>query len=217
MKQSFPMLAVWIALAAPAGALTENFDGLAGPALPSGWTSSNTAWTVKGDALWYKGSSGTHAVTIDRAGTEADFTVEATVLVRRHEGNNWLVAGVTVRQDEKNFWHCALVEAPPDKKGTHYMELLQCLDGHRNAQSDGTNKLARVVRQGETFAWEFNRPYRLRIRFQRGQVEGTLAELDGSMRAQIIYELKDPAVRRGTPGLTAAYATVVFDDIRVER
>lgn len=217
MKSWCHILLLMSALAGPAAALTENFDGLPGPGLPAGWKSTNSGWAVKGDALWYKGSTGAQVVTIERAGSEAGVTVEATVLVRRHEGNNWLVAGVTVRQDEKNFWHCALVEAPPDKKGTHYMELLQCLDGHRNAQSEGTNKLVRVTRQGDLYAWEFNHPYRLRIALRGDQVEGTLTELDGTVRAQTIYQLKDPCVRRGTPGLSASNATAVFDDIRVDR
>lgn len=212
---------VWIVLllfplAISALGWAENFDHEAGPGLPAGWKTFGGEWTVKASALWRKGTGPASYAVMEQSGAGSDVVVEATVLVRRREGDGWCVTGVAIRQDASNFWHLALVEAPLDKKGTHYVELLQCLGGVRNAQSDAATRLVKLANTGDTFAWEYNRAYRLRLTMRGGRIEGTVTEPDGTLRTDLAYDLKDPSVRSGTPALLATQTVVVFDDLRAD-
>lgn len=210
------LLFLAVACAGAAHAWPERFDGEAGPGLPAGWRAAGTNWTVWGGALWRRGPGDRQIALIEKAGTGGEIALEATVVVRRRDGKQWAVAGLCIVQDVSNLWHFAFVEAPPEKGATHYVELLETFEGVRQAQYTGETKLTCYVQEGHQFAWEMNKPYRLRLTLRDGRIEGTVCDMDGVQRARIGYTLKDKSVRRGQAGAIVSNLVTVFDDFDVD-
>ena len=200
-----------------AAALTENFDRDGDSGLPAGWKATNGSWSVKSGGLWVKPDGGVAShMVVESAGTGSDVVVSARVLIRKHEGSNWLIAGVGIRQSATNYWHLALIESPPANGGKHSMELLECLNGVRNGQSATDSKLKELQNKHKQFDWEYNHAYLLKIHMTESKIEGVVSEPDGVAISRIIFELKDPAVRSGTPMLAASQAAAVFDDVHAD-
>lgn len=216
MKTKLLLILAAATLALTGFALTETFDQEAGPALPAGWKAYGGNWTVKGGSVWKSGSSTSAFAVVEKAGVGGEVVVETSVLVRRRDAAGWGLAGVAIRLDATNYWHFALVEAPADKGARRFVELLECRDGHRGAQSDPANRLKRVVDRDPNFAWEMNHAYKLRLTLRDGRIEGVVTEPDGTVRCQMAYELKEPSVTRGAPAIFGSQFVAVFDDLFVE-
>ena len=205
--------------AASVRAATVDFAGLADGVQPPGWKAINGDWRIKGEALWRPTAASASYIVLESAGESPDVTVEATVILRRRAEKGWCFAGVAVRRDASNFWHLALIEAPPGKDsrdGTRSVELLECRNGFRNAQNEGSARLVRTVDEGGKFAWEYNHPYRLRIALRGDQVDGIITEPDGTVRTHLRYRLAPFAVHGGRPALCSAQFIAVFDDVSTE-
>lgn len=215
MKTAFVILSLFIAGAA--FALSENFDLETGPALPEGWTASSTNWSVKGGALWKNGVGERQVAVIDKLGEGDVVTLEAKVMVRRREGPGWAIAGLSVRQDISNLWHFALVEAPPEKGAKHYVELLETLDGIRHAQNTNDTRLVCAVKEGNTFEWEYNKPYRMKLKLGAERIEGWMYDADGKQCARVAYLFENKrALKRGRAAVIVTNLVTLFDDFSAE-
>jgi hypothetical protein len=134
--------------------------------------------------------------------------LEATVTVRRALTSSWKVAGVGVSRDGERRWHAALVESP-DPQRRHYFEVAMGLPGRWPA-SDGLQVLAD---RNPNLDWQFNHPYRLVFELDQQRVRGAVMELDGTVRAEKIFQLSPPAVMEGAPVLPCAGFEAEYDDV----
>lgn len=203
------------ALTAPAATFTENFESSATD-IPDGWDIGSAGWAVKNGAFCQRWGGDMTLAEIKRAGAAEEIVVEATVVVQQRKSAGWAIAAVLLRQDDANYWHLALVEAPPENGSRRFVELSEKFAGVWNAQFEPATRVKSFAAEGVNVHWELNRPYRLRLKLGGGKIEGVVAELDGTVRSRIGYELQENSVKWGAPALASACAASVFDDVRVE-
>ncbi len=130
-------------------------------------------WRVQGDTYQVAGVGRALYSLLDQPYILGQGTVEATVTVRKRVATGgWAAAGVMICSDWGNLWVLALVESPD---GTRYTELMErCQEVHQ-AQSTG---LTRLIPTEGCFggAWEYNRPYRLRLALARNRITGDVTD-----------------------------------------
>ncbi len=176
------------------------------------WSTDTVDWEVRDGKLVADGGGKTFSV-LAAAPHGRRVTIEAVVTVDRRTGSNWAIAGVAVRRDGKNHWHLALVETPEAQGHKHFVELQELLEGKWLAADAKETKLTSTSRTGHAFAWQYGRPYRLRIAMTPGGIEGTVAELDGTVRSKVGYKFDGKAVTSGRPALDCGGFVARFDDV----
>ncbi|MBN1346161.1 MAG: beta-galactosidase [Phycisphaerae bacterium] len=172
------------------------------------WFAETVSWEVRDHAMTAAGGDRTF-VLLQNAPHGRRVTVEATVTLERHKGNNWAIAGVAVRRDAGNHWHLALVESP---EGKHFVELQEQYDGAWPAVGMPDTKLTATERQGGDFNWQYGRPYRLRIALTPQGISGSVTEMDGTVRGKLAFKFDNKAVTSGQPGLDCGEFVARFDD-----
>jgi hypothetical protein len=193
-----------------ADALDENFKAAPGPDLPHGWEAGSLGWAVCKGALWQQGGGEASFAWPAITGAGREVAVEATVCVTKRGTKGWGTAAVAIRQDEENYWHFALVEAPEENGSKHFVELSEHLGDVWNAQYESPTKLTATKWNGANFAWEYNHPYRLKLVLRDGEINGTLSEADGTVRAFLAFVFNARAVDWGAPALGSACLVASF-------
>ncbi len=209
------MLARLATLLLMAGGLEfqEPFDYPDGAEAEPAWYAEALGWEVRDGAMLAEcGPKG--FLTLIKAPHGRSVEIEATLTVTRRTGTEWGVAGVAIRRDPRNHWHLALVETPAAHGHRHVVELQEMVDGRWPALGDAETRLEAVRFEGNTFDWQYGRPYRLRIEMTTEGVAGTVAELDGTVRTRIAYAFgQTKAVRAGQPALDGGGFEAIFDDV----
>jgi len=192
------VLTTGAANAAQPQAFSDAFTGYAAgsPGDPT-WETDAVGWTV-GSGVFTADSRNRTFALFTPAARAADTSVEATVTVRAAVGSDWKTAGVVIYDGEGDYWHLALVEAPGAER-RHFVELTESYRGTWQANSSGATRLTPLP--GNDFAWQYDHPYRLRLKIADGVISGTVSETDGAAQAAFGYRLDGPAVTAGVPGL----------------
>ena len=148
----------------------------------------------------YRGSSRYRAVALCASAPESDgVTVEAIVRVQeRLDGSGWSTAGVMVYVDGDNFWRFILVASP---EGQRYCELGEMYQGVWQAHREGRTLLQGTKEGGD--AWEYGRPYALRIELTPDGIMGTMLDGETSkLLGRESYSFHDaPHLSSGRPAL----------------
>lgn len=196
---------------------TDEFDYADGSAGQPAWRADSVTWAVEGARMGFEGGAKRFLV-LEKLGHGRRVTVEAIMQLDRRTARDWAVAGLVIRRDDRNYWHLALVEAPERDGRGHSAELVESYEGRWLANFEGETSLTRTSDVGGDFRWEYGRPYRLRLSLSPEGVEGTVTELDGTLRRRLAYRFDEdrPAVKTGQPALEAALFAGYFDDVRAE-
>ncbi len=176
------------------------------------WFAESVAWEVRDGRLVVDGGGKTFAV-LQAAPHGRRVAIEAVLTVDKRAARDWAIAGVAVRRDARHYWHLALVEAPDEHGNRHFVELQEMLDGKWLAADAPETKLTRTSHVGGDFAWKFGRPYRLRVAMAPEGIEGTVAELDGTVRTRLACKLDNKAVTSGQPAVDCSGFIARFDDV----
>jgi len=174
---------------------------------------AEVGWEVRGGQMVAETRGRTFAI-LQSVPHGRKVTAEVVLTVAERKPGQWATAGLAIRRDEANYWHLALVEAPESEGRRHYVELQEMLDGHWLAQVDRA-KLSATSNVGTDFAWQYNRPYRLRIVLTPEGIEGAVSELDGTVRSRRGYQFDNQAVTSGQPALDNDGFVSRFDDVAV--
>lgn len=182
------------------------------------WYAESISWKVRDGALTHANGDRTFAL-LEQAPHGRDVSLQATVTVRKRQGDGWVAAGVAVRRDSGHYWHLALIEAPEAQGKGHQVELTEMLGGKWLSESAAETHLTCAEQTGRTFNWQYGQPYRLSIRLSirltTERIEGSVEELDGTPCAQLAYLLDNQAVTDGQPALDGAWCEAAFDDVNV--
>ncbi len=198
-------LAVGIAAQEPAPSFTfrDGFSGYAeGSDASPAWVTGSLGWAVRRGSFACSEPERDFAAPA-RAPHGRRVAVEAVLTLREASAKGWKIAGLAVRRDDRNYWHLAMIEAPDDQGKRRSVELSEMLEGTWLAQWQEGTKLAPLPGEGGEFAWEYGRPYRLRIEMAPSGITGTVREMDGTLRAKRGFAFAGKAVTAGQPGLTA--------------
>ena len=167
-------------------------------------------WEVRDEAYHVDGSLAGFSVLAGNT-VYTTLSVEAVVQVLEAPGQDWEIVGVSVYRDAQNFWHLALVESPDEAGKEHFVELCEMREGRWLAQQN----LRSTADENPRLDWQYNHPYRLRIAMTPEGIEGTLSELDGTVRARRRYEFSDVAVTEGRPALHVKGFVAAFDEVKM--
>ena len=198
-----------------AASFRDKFNYADGSVGTPAWRASSIGWAALDGAMAFdiiaKGF-----LELRKLGQGRKVTVEATVRVDERRGESWTISGVAIRRDADNYWHLALVESPDGSKRS--VELIESYKDRWLANLEGPTHLTRTSDTGGNYNWEYGRPYRLRIEISGECIEGTVREMDGTLRSRLAYEFDDetPAVKAGWPALEASCASGTFDDVEAE-
>ena len=204
------------AVCAPATAITDDFARYReGSSAEAGWETDGVGWEARGGLFESDGAGRTFAFPLAVPHARR-LVVEATLRLRRPAAKEWKVAGVAVVRDEGNYWHFAVVEAPDADGRKHHLELTEMYNGKWLAQGEGATRLQATAMRGNSFDWQYDHPYRIRLAVTADIIEGTLSEVDGTECARMAYVLKEPAVLSGRPALTTGSLAAGFGAFRAE-
>jgi hypothetical protein len=137
--------------------------------------------------------------------------VEVTMTPTKANGKDWKIAGVGLKVDAKNFWHLAFVEAPEGQGNRHLIELSEMRQGKWLSQSN----LKTTAHEGSELAWEYGKPYRLRLTLTPTSIDGKVLDMAGKTLGHIAYSFSAPAVKEGRPCLRTSRMAAAFDDYRL--
>jgi hypothetical protein len=181
------------------------------------WEAGSATWAVQDGRMTFDGG-GKDFLVLKEAGYGLRVGVEATVRVGGRRADGWGLAGVAVHGPGTDHWHLALVQSPEANDMGRFVELTESYGGRWLANFEGETRLPRTADVGPGFRWEYDHPYRLRISMTPEGIEGTVSELDGTLRRRLAYgfEPGTPVVKAGRPALDAALLSGYFDDVRAE-
>ena len=177
------------------------------------WDTGAADWEVHGSAFECMDGMRSFAIPIISPYAR-ELTVEATISIHKPTGSQWKVAGIAVVLDNGNYWHLALVEQPNSMGDGHLSELSESLNGNWLAQSASGSSLKMTENQGGGFDWRYDHPYRFRLTASPQGIEGTISELDGTVRVRYAYLFNNPAVKTGRPALTDDSLVASFSDFK---
>ncbi len=130
-------------------------------------------------------------------------TVAADITIQERTGASWTWAGVSFYLEPGNSWQLLLVEGPD---GNRYMELLEELDGTRQAQSlPNSASLLAVEEGGDLRSWQPGQRYVLGLTLGHESVEGVVQDPATGAQWRRLYKLDSRrAVRQGRPVMVAS-------------
>lgn len=184
------------------------------------WDADSVGWSVVpanggAPARFHAETGGRSFAVYAKAPRGRVQTIEATLSVSGTKTENWKTAGLCIYDDDSNYWHLAFVESPTADGQKHFLELQESYDGQWLATSAEATRLTSLAQQ--SYAWENNHPYRLRLELTQDSIRGTLSELDGTVRGQIAYKLDNPkVVNVGSAGLDCGGFIADFSDFRLD-
>lgn len=201
-------------LAAPQTTFSDSFASYAaGSDGAPTWESDSFGWEVRDGRLFAECPGRSFAVCTLAARGRTQ-VIEATLTLRAAPAKDWKTAGVVLYDDNRNYWHLAFVESPDDAGKKHYIELQESYDGSWLATGAPATRLTGLP--GQSFEWEYNHPYRLRLEITQDTIVGTFSELDGTLRGKLGYKLDNPkAVVEGTAALDCGGFQAEFADFKV--
>ena len=183
---------------------TDSFDYADGSGGAPNWEVRSVAWSVEGGRMTFAaGSKG--FLLLDRLGYGRRVSVEATMTLTGRTNEDWAVAGLVLHYDDANHWHLALIESPTADGARRSVELVESYEGRWLANYEGDAKLPQTANDGAGWGWEYDRPYRLQLTVTPDGIEGTVSEMDGTLRRRLgwAFEPGRPAVTTGRAGLDA--------------
>lgn len=133
--------------------------------------------------------------------------IERRVVVRRSFSPDWTGAGVGIYLDGKNYWLLDLARRPERLGAGRFAGLHQM---HRGAWYSEANLERSNALAAADFAWEYNRPYRLRLRLSPEMIRGEIMADDRTLLWADEYRFTAPAVKTGSPGLYVQYCQAEF-------
>ena len=195
----------------------DGFDYADWSAGQPAWEAGSVIWSVRNGRMTFAGGDKSFLV-LRQLGHGARVTIEATVQVTGRKGDGWGLAGLALHLGDANHWHLALIEAPKADGGAHTVELTESYQGRWLANYNGETQLRQTANAGPEWRWEYDRPYLLRLTVAPQGIEGTVSELDGTVRRRLgwAFDAGKPAVKEGAPALDAALFTGFFDDVQAE-
>ena len=128
--------------------------------------------------------------------------LQATISLHKPAGTSWKLAGLAFVYNNNNYWHYTLCERPDKMGGGHFCELAESYQGNWLAQSASGTALQMTANEGADFNWRYDHPYRFKLTITPEGVEGTISELDGTVRCHQAYRFNNAAVTDGRPALT---------------
>ncbi len=207
------LLLLCLTSAAFGQAIRDDFAGYAaGSDGTPAWEPQGVFWTMADGA--YQGDGSYSLWRAAAFGSDLTFAADLTVLEVLK--GDWLTAGLGLWLDDRNYWACNLVVAPDKQNRKHFTELQECLDGTWLAAGQEGTRLPSLPRQGDSFDWRLNHPYRIELTLTPASIVGRI--LDGPDEvARFGHRLDVPtkAVRAGRPGLRVGGLKVRFDNAEV--
>ena len=175
------------------------------------WVADSIWWEARDGAYRFDGRApGVCPVADERLFGE--MTIEATLTLSESHGTEWKTAGIVVFTSYQDHWHLALVESPDDSDQGHFVELSEMLHGEWLSQQ----KLAPLYEgQGNEFAWEYGRPYLLRIELDAETISGTVTDVATGEEIKLGYRFTAEAVTRGRPAVRTNRFSGSYDDVSI--
>ncbi len=175
------------------------------------WLAGSIDWEMKQGGYQCGGLIDSFSMA-DGSSNYRELEIEAVVTVLEPaQQDTWRIAGVAIYNNAQDFWHFALVESPSDKNKRHFLELSEKRGNIWLAQ----NNLTVTTSEHMDYNWQYDQPYRLRVKMTPAGIEGRLSDLNGKLLARQAYAFNDSAVTSGRPALRGNALKISFDDVKV--
>lgn len=172
--------------------------------------SMKKGWEKSGEE--FVSQSGNFLILKDKVGMKSG-KFEAEVTPIKATGTSWKVAGILIYISGDQYWQLALVEKPDnlekDAKG-HFVEL-KCKKGKIWGAERDQKRL-----KYKGFKWDYNKTYKLKIKFTPERIDGTIEGDDDKVLAHMAFELNADAVKGGSPALRSNGFEAKFKDLEAE-
>lgn len=175
------------------------------------WSTGAIGWSVQEGALTSEGA-GRSLAHHRRIGFGRELWVECRITPRRAAGEEWKTAGIAIIYDDRNYWHLALAERPNSLDRGRFVELTEMKDGRWLANFEGDTRLEPLPDGVGDFAWEYGRPYVLRLALTDDAIAATVTDAEGRVCWRSGFRLNEKAVRTGRPHLFTNGLAATFDD-----